>query len=299
MTLAPSADVRGQVFLDAQQKGAPTSALGDGQLETATHSMYAITERITRIRQLYYLRDDVRRPRLTVDNQIYWMNRKYADERTEDREMAMEALLVTRKGIAKGIAPMERRLTREMERAARALPVWPWVEGIRGVGAPMLAEIVAEAATTNIVGLDAYANPAKLWKRFGLGFYMGERQCRRRVEGGSKAERAAAVLAMAYSPKRRAVAYVLAMGLRNRNKGEYRAYYDEVKAKAIARGWDLEKRKWPPSNRAESHAMRLLAKRFLRDLWREWKRCSLAQDGDGEGHSRSDRQRTTASRRPE
>ena len=56
---------------------------------------------------------------------------------------------------------------------AKALPVASFVEETRGFGYLGLAQIVAEAGD-----LSNYANPAKLWKRFGLAVIDGRAQRR-------------------------------------------------------------------------------------------------------------------------
>ncbi len=55
-----------------------------------------------------------------------------------------------------------------MATLATTLPVYPWVEAIRGAGALGLATIVAETGD-----LSNYPNPAKVWKRLGYAPYDG------------------------------------------------------------------------------------------------------------------------------
>jgi transposase len=57
---------------------------------------------------------------------------------------------------------------KEMEKAAKTLPVYAWIESIRGAGALGLATIIAEAGD-----LSNYATPPKLWKRLGFAPYDG------------------------------------------------------------------------------------------------------------------------------
>lgn len=56
----------------------------------------------------------------------------------------------------------------KMAELAMTLPVYPWIESIRGAGALGLATIVAEAND-----LARYSNVAKLWKRLGFAPYDG------------------------------------------------------------------------------------------------------------------------------
>ena len=55
-----------------------------------------------------------------------------------------------------------------MEKAAKELPIYPWIDSIHGAGALGLATIVAEAGD-----LSNYENPSKLWKRLGFAPFDG------------------------------------------------------------------------------------------------------------------------------
>lgn len=144
--------------------------------------------------------------------------------------------------------PYEKRL----ERLAKELPAWAWVEGVRGFGAMGFAQIVAECGDLN-----NYANPAKLWKRMGLAVMPdGTRQ--RKVAGEE-------AIAHGYSPQRRSLVYVVAKFVSMQNgDGEYRAYYLAEKERA------REKLPDAPAAHIDNRALRHLAKRLLRDLWRAW-----------------------------
>ena len=90
----------------------------------------------------------------------------------------------------------ERKAAEKMlSKLAKQLPVWEWVEDVRGVGPLALGQIIGEAGD-----LGNYANPAKLWKRMGLAVINGGRQ--RKVAG-------AEALDHGYSPERRSVMYVI------------------------------------------------------------------------------------------
>ena len=53
---------------------------------------------------------------------------------------------------------------KKLEKLAKQLPVWSWVENVRGVGPLSLAQMIGELGD-----LSGYSNPAKPWKRMGLG----------------------------------------------------------------------------------------------------------------------------------
>lgn len=158
-------------------------------------------------------------------------------------------LVQARELLAASRKPLEKRL----EQLARELPVWPWVQGVRGLGALGLAQIAGECGD-----LHNYANPAKVWKRMGLAVIDGERQRKH-----SDPDLAAL---HGYSPQRRSIMYVIADSLVKGNRdGAYRTYYLAEK--------ERQRGKLPDAPQAHIHnrALRHMAKRLLRDLWRAWR----------------------------
>ena len=141
----------------------------------------------------------------------------------------------------------------------RSLPVWKWIESIRGVSENALASVVGEAGDLN-----NYANPGKLWKRMGLALveYKGEQVRQRKA-----LDKKLATL-MGYSPKRRAAMYIIGGNIIKARKGatgvaaDLLAYYEAEKAKASGKGLS----KAHSHYRAQGH----MEKRFLKLLWREW-----------------------------
>lgn len=148
-------------------------------------------------------------------------------------------------------------LEKRMERMAEQLPVWHWAEGVRGFGALGLAQIVAECGD-----LANYDDPAKVWKRMGLGLVDGERQGKR-----SNADEA---LRHGYNPQRRSIMHVIGDSLMKGNReGEYRTYYLSEKAR------QAEKHPADPPIAAHMRALRHMEKRLLRDLWRAWRATTV------------------------
>ncbi len=161
---------------------------------------------------------------------------------------------------------------KEMRRAARGLPVWPWVAAVRGFGDLALAVIVAEAGA-----LDRYANPGKLWKRLGLapiekgGETRAASQWRR--AGGLEA---ADWTAAGYAPQRRAQVWAFLDDAMLRHqiqgardgapaaaRGPYGAAYLRKKSEYVERGWTL--------GHAHAAARRYGTKCAIRDLWVAWR----------------------------
>jgi hypothetical protein len=151
-----------------------------------------------------------------------------------------------------------RAVERQIVKLAKELPVWPWVDGVRGVGALGLGLIVGEAED-----LSRYANPGKLWKRLGMAV-MDDGKAQRRIattEGG---------LAAGYSPRRRSLMHVIGEALIKQNgaTGYYKVVYNERKAYELARAPEMA-----PIH-AHKRAMRYMEKRFLLHLWQAWKRSA-------------------------
>lgn len=144
---------------------------------------------------------------------------------------------------------------RRLKKLGRDLPHWEQVKGIVGLSELGYAQIIAEAGD-----LTGYANPAKLWKRFGLAV-MPDGRRQRRVTG-------AAAIEHGYSPRRRAVMAVVGDNLIRRGKAVPTVYYE-----LYAEQKERYREKWPEASDMQVHraAKRYIEKRLLRDLWRLWR----------------------------
>jgi len=182
-----------------------------------------------------------------------------------------------------------KREERELERLAKTLPVWPWIESVRGIGPLALAQIVGCTGD-----LSNYANPAKVWKRMGLGLVNGERQ--RKVATDPEL-----ATLHGYSPERRSVMFVIGDSIVKQGDAYRQVYLDRLVTeheKTIADGLtpvatmpatveSWERRGLPPltlvkpkafdqkKHRAaivlHLRAKRYMEKRLLRDLWTAWR----------------------------
>lgn len=144
---------------------------------------------------------------------------------------------------------------KHMEDLARQLPVWPWVESVKGLGALGLAQIIGEVGD-----LSRFANPAKLWKMLGLAVLDGRAQ---------RCVRGVGALEQKYNPRRRSVSWVVADSLL-RQKNPYRDLYLARKAH--------EEEQHPELTKMHRHlrAKRYAEKRMIRDLWVAWRATSHA-----------------------
>ena len=237
------------------------------------------------LRELHRQRQDLHRAEKSLTLQIKAKLRRMCDgERTEaDRvyksmqngcahELAVEALAVCAPFItARSVLEKERKSTeKHMEKKAKELPVYAWVEQVRGFGALGLAQVVGEAGS-----LSNYATVSKLWKRLGLAVINGERQQRK---PGAES------LLHGYSPSRRSVIWTMGDSLFRAN-GEYadvcRARKEREREKAAEEGLTVApSAKIPAAKQAEyrsdghihNRAKRYMEKRLIRDLWAAWRR---------------------------
>lgn len=170
---------------------------------------------------------------------------------------------------------MRRAHERHMEKLAKQLPVWPWVESIDGVGALGLATIIAETGD-----LSKYANPAKVWKRLGFAPYQGfAGSTYKRDSWRPRALTSDEWKQNPFSGERYALLYVTATWLVNRQvegadksgtkygrpKGPYGEFYVKRREHTAQTHPD-----WTDGH-ARSDALRVTMKKFLLDLWAEWR----------------------------
>ncbi len=156
---------------------------------------------------------------------------------------------------ARGLIEVHRKAyAKEIERIAKQLPVYPWIENVRGIGPLNLGLIVGATGD-----LAKYANPAKVWKRMGLAVIDGKRQCR--VTDKELAIR------MGFSPVRRSIMHIVGDCFVRAASGVYRDVYDARKAYELGR--ETPKGKMTTGH-AHMRALRYTEKRFLCDLWNQW-----------------------------
>lgn len=148
-------------------------------------------------------------------------------------------------------AEEEKPLAKALEDIGSQLPHASWVRSVRGFGMLNYASIIAETGD-----LRNYANPAKVWKRLGLGV-MSDGSRQRRVRGEEGKEHG-------YSPRRRKTAWLLGESLVRMNDGPYREAYLRYK--------EYQKAKNPGMSpqAINNRAKRYMVKMVIRDLWRVW-----------------------------
>jgi hypothetical protein len=167
----------------------------------------------------------------------------------------------------------------EMRRLVATLPVWSFVQNVRGLGELGLATIIAETGD-----LSNYATKERVWKRLGLAVIQGERQ--RRVRSAEEAE------LHGYNPERRAWIWAITdsmfrhqwAGDKDENgknpvlsklpvavpahpTGPYGEVY-QARKQATADRLD-----WSPGRR-ENDARRIMSKELVKHLWQHWRRAA-------------------------
>jgi len=179
------------------------------------------------------------------------------------------------------------RYEKKMSELVKQLPIWDWASQIRGIAELSLACIIAETTLLErkngdleTKNLGDFGNPAKLWKRFGIGIVDGEIQ--REVRDKEKA------IKFGYCPRRRAVIWRVGDCLAKLNDGRYRAAFESRKvyeyAQAEKRGEEvlsagevMKLKKLKSKKKAISRlhinrrCMRYISKMFLKDLWVAWR----------------------------
>jgi hypothetical protein len=158
---------------------------------------------------------------------------------------------------------------------AMQLPVYPWVESIRGAGALGLATIVAEADD-----LSRYETPAKLWKRLGFAPFDGfAGSSWKRDSWRPRALTKDEWIANPFSGERYALMHQIAVWLVNAQwigkaksdtgEGKPNGSYGEVYA--ARREHTIETHPdWSDGHR-RMDALRITMKAFLKDLHKEWR----------------------------
>ncbi|HET9983206.1 MAG TPA: transposase [Longimicrobiales bacterium] len=188
----------------------------------------------------------------------------------------------------------ERELARGMAEALDAHPAWRWLRGVHGVGPTLGCRLLAR------LDLDRARNPSAFWAYCGLATVPGvEYRCdacglvrsfpaeqdvagphRRRGDGsactgrlvptgGSGGVRVAQPRTRpgergAYDGEAKRICYLIGASFLQTD-GPYRDYYDAERER-LARAQPA----WSPA-RQHLTALRKTEKRFLRDLWVEWR----------------------------
>lgn len=185
-------------------------------------------------------------------------------ENVSDRiQPEVAAFILASSGAVKPFDMATNEYGKAMERFAKMLPVADWVRQPEqlGFGFLMLARIIGEAGDLN-----NYEAPGKLWRRMGCAPYesQGKMKMPSTWRSSKPSLSSEEWTDCGYSPRRRSIIYQTTQPLirGNGENGPYKQRYNEAKALKIAEGWK--------KLHAHNHAMLLMGKRLLRELWCEW-----------------------------
>lgn len=262
---------RGHRLRDVQNVHA---SAGEGAAKAGSASKNAVpplAELIAMIRETHRQRTDLHRSEKSLTLQIKAICRRMCSGEKKDAATLYDAMFGdgehphAAKTLAwcrslilarDAIAPERKSAEKRLAKAAKQLPVYPWIDACRGVSALSFGQIVGECGD-----LSNYGNPAKLWKRMGLAVFDGKRQ--RRVADPDLA------ILYGYSAERRSIMYVIGENLIKTNNQDYRAIYDQRKAYELERAPDMK------AGHAHNRSKRYIEKRLLKNLWRAWRAANV------------------------
>lgn len=181
--------------------------------------------------------DDLEKARIATDNRIRSLAQvKGLEDSPESKRLAQ---------LRDGIAALEHSATLDLQRAMRAHPLGAWVKATVGIGEKQAARLLAA------IGDPAERpNPAKLWQYAGHGD-----PARSKLRKGQPVE---------HSPTAKMRTRLIANSCIKQAHSPYRAVYDRERAKWADRDTtDMHK---------HNHALRVVGKAVLLDLWREARR---------------------------
>lgn len=173
-----------------------------------------------------------------------------------ERDGMDEAWSAPAQAAADHLKQLEKNLEAHLTRLAKRHPLAPWIVAQKGVGLPSFARLLG------ITGpLDQFPTVSKLWAYLGLAVVDGHAVRRQK---GVKAT---------FSPQGQVLCYLMGEAIvKGGRGGEYRAVYDQIKAR-----YEAERPDWTQARR-HAAARRYATKRLLRHLWREWRRVIREQE---------------------
>ena len=216
---------------------------------------------VANIRHLHRVRDDLLRAELRLGNHIGAIERRLAQAREDQTICETQSASVQSYLAAPAlhnaralIHPERMTVETRLKNLVKQLPVWPWIESVRGLGPLSAGQIIGCAGDLN-----RFANPAKLWVMMSIGIVDG--QVQRRVANNPKL-----AIRMRFSPTRRAIMAVIGDNLIRQNQdGPYRTLYLERKPLEIEKAPDMKPIVY------HRRAKRVMEKRLLRDFWTAWR----------------------------
>lgn len=192
--------------------------------------------------------DDLERVRIATANRI----RALGDDKGLSDSPEYERMV----GMLAQLEGLEHDATLQLRRAMRAHPLGPFVRRTVGLGEKQAARLIAAIGDPYWNDLEdrPRRGPAELWAYCGLHVLGGRRPRRARGERAN------------WSSTAKMRARLCAESCIKQSRSPYRAVYDRERAKWAERDTsDLHK---------HNHALAVVAKEILKDLWREARNAS-------------------------
>lgn len=231
---APAANENADQSLRVNQSSIVGAVGGPGQLSYVTQRGRAESARQfpTELLRDYRVYRQLQNALVRLGNQMK------AIKKYDPTHGALIPLMAMYKGGRKDYKASEKQIIK----AVRSLPQWERIN-IRGLAENSFGQLLGETGD-----LSNYANPAKLWKRMGLGIVRGHRQQQWSAtrKGYTRSENVAISQEMGYSPRKRALMAVIGSNLIRAKNPHYSEIYRTRKA--------LEMEKLPKDKSQKSHA---------------------------------------------
>ena len=137
----------------------------------------------------------------------------------------------------------------------KASSIWPWLSGVKGIGPRLGGMLVA------LVDVHKAPTISSLWKFAGQAVTNGV--CDKREKG----------VKLPYCDALKKTCYLIGDQFIKQNTQPYRQVYDEAKEFYLRTKPEWQQNPKAPKKHCEMAARRKMVKRFLSDLWIEWRRA--------------------------
>lgn len=204
--------------------------------------------------ELVVLREQIQKLRVAEGNRVESAMRLNEPARAAVHRHYQEAL-----------EQLETKITKQVEDEVKKHPIWPWIEGIHGIGAVSIGSVIGHIDITKPDTISA------LWRYAGYGVRIIEHKacegkgCAECGETGmvGARERPTKGEKLHYNVRLKTMVYRL-IDIQIRLRGPYRKPYDEAKfTYSTTRSWT--------KMHVELAARRKAAKFFLSHLWMVWR----------------------------
>lgn len=213
--------------------------------------------------------EDIERTRIVTENRLRALIREPGVEGDSSKGLPAELPSAQRHlAHVDALRSIENAATLELKRALREHPLGEWVKRTVGVGEKQGARLIASIGDPYVNDAEGRPRrgPAELWAYCGLhtvasGDHQGRDSLPAAVSGGNVAARRRKGVKANWNARAKMRAYLVAESCMKQRTSPYRAVYDRERAKWVTRD--------ATDGHAHAHALRVMAKEILKDLWVE------------------------------